>query len=287
MSSIRSDDATSFLVMNQFRALIFMMQDAWPQIHARGSEAVRTEWSALRRSHGEFAEKPVRPSDFGNMRLYQALREGAQFVLGELFLGHSLQASYVRVLRDHLSLDCRIRRLAFVNEWSDQMLGKVLAHLRALPAHLPAHLPDHLAADLPDQVLQVMQRSADDLALAGLRGGHGGLLTQHAASSLGFASSGDLFEYLRANPPLSQSLKARPAVDLAEGSLIAASLTEVVFEGDAGVFFVERAKLKVDPLIGDWLVVGERGAVQVTPSADLALPGTRQGQQERPRQRIA
>ncbi len=155
---------------------------------------------------------------------------------------------------EQIEHDVRIRRLAFVNEWSDGLV---------------AHAREHLQGN-PDEVLGAMQRAADDLNLSVLRGGDE-TLAQRAAATLGFASVDDLRHFQRENPPLSAALKAEPALEGGFGRVVGLSSTEVVFATEHGPMFFERAWLKADVGVGDAIRVGKFGDAEVTAGAPASV----------------
>lgn len=155
---------------------------------------------------------------------------------------------------EQIEHDVRIRRLAFVNEWSDGLV---------------AHAREHLQGT-PDEVLGAMQRAADDLNLSVLRGGDE-TLALRAAETLGFASYDDLRHFRRDNPSLSVALKAEPALEGGSGLVVGLSSTEVVFATEHGPMFFERAWLKADVGLGDAIRVGKFGDAEVTVSAPASV----------------
>ena len=155
---------------------------------------------------------------------------------------------------EQIEHDVRIRRLAFVNEWSDGLV---------------AHAREHLQGT-PDEVLGAMQRAADDLNLSVLRGGDE-TLALRAAETLGFASYDDLRHFRRDNPSLSVALKAEPALEGGSGLVVGLSSTEVVFATEHGPMFFERAWLKANVGLGDAIRVGKFGDAEVTVSAPASV----------------
>jgi len=252
LSGVASKDSQ---VMEQFQDLIFTMQDAWGHVHKNGDEKLKRQWSTLMRSYGEFAEVPALPTIEGNRQLFAALVDGKACVAVP-FTSEALRTRYARVLEQHeelaesASLDPRIRRLAFVNEWSDGLV---------------AHAREHLQGT-SDEVLAVMRRAAEDLVLSVLRGGDE-TLAQSAATALGFASADDLRRFQRENPVLSAALKAEPALKGGSGLVVGVSLTEVVFATEHGLLSFERAWLKSDVGVGDGIRVGSFGEAEVIAGA--------------------
>lgn len=169
----------------------------------------------------------------------------------ELFL---TDADHNEIALPLAQLESRIRRLAFVNEWSDALV---------------AHAREHLQGT-PDEVLVAMQRAADDLNLSVLRGGDE-TLAQRAAATLGFASADDLRHFQRENPPLSAALKAEPALEGSFGRVVGLSSTEVVFATEHGPMFFERAWLDADVGVGDDIRVGKFGEAEVTAGATASV----------------
>lgn len=130
--------------------------------------------------------------------------------------------------------DWRIRRLAYVQEWSDAVIDCALRHLK----------------DSPD-ALGVMQKAADDINLCALRG-HDEALLESGAKALGFSSADEFTHFKRENPFLSACLKAEPALEGSSGFVVGVSSTEVVFAADNGaVMAFERAWLSTDIAVGD------------------------------------
>lgn len=130
--------------------------------------------------------------------------------------------------------DWRIRRLAYVQEWSDAVIDCALRHLK----------------DSPD-ALGVMQKAADDINLCALRG-HDEALLESGAKALGFSSADEFTHFKRENPFLSACLKAEPAQEGSSGFVVGVSSTEVVFAADNGaVMAFERAWLSTDIAVGD------------------------------------
>lgn len=66
--------------INQYSDLTFALRDAWPYIHASGSESLRSEASKLMRETGDFAHEAPRIGPDLNRRLFHALTRAQTYV---------------------------------------------------------------------------------------------------------------------------------------------------------------------------------------------------------------
>jgi hypothetical protein len=90
-------------VVKQYRDLLFLMQDAWGIVHGRGDEALKAKWSTILRENGDHAKTPPVISREQNARIYEALEEGRDVVLGA-WVSNTVRETYARVMDAHQSL---------------------------------------------------------------------------------------------------------------------------------------------------------------------------------------
>lgn len=146
-----------------------------------------------------------------------------------------------------LTLDSRIQRLAFVQEWSDALVLRLLSmgEQRGLTG---------------DELVCLAQKAADDLNLSRLREGDQALALA-AAQSFGFASVAEMDQFVEANPTLMAEWLAEPAISECSGTVVAVALTQVVFATKDGKRFAfEKAQIQ-DIRVGDLVAVGKFGRV--------------------------
>lgn len=171
---------------------------------------------------------------FGTARLDVAPEDAPRGKLNDMLLNEEERLALAGATPVVHPEDWKIRRLAYVQEWSDAVIDVALRHLQGTP-----------------DVLGSMQKAADDLMLSVLRGNDETLM-ERGAKALGFASADEFTQFKRENPFLSTCLKAEPAVEGAGGLVVGVSSTEVVFAADSGgVMAFERAWLSSDVGVGD------------------------------------
>jgi hypothetical protein len=152
--------------------------------------------------------------------------------------------------REVSAIDPKLQRLAFVQEWSDELVDHFLSACRAKGYD-------------EEMIFSVAQRAAESLNLDGIRGGDSSLV--HAAADLlGFDSGEALLEFTRTYPDLATKHGAGPALSSCEGVVIGVSLTTVVFEvADGGRFGAERTRFPNGAVeLGDQLVADRFGSVR-------------------------
>ncbi len=87
----------------QYKDLLFALQDAWAVVHSKGDAGMKETWGRLLRENGEFAEQPAGPSAEMNARLYAAL-DGAKALVSESWTSQSLRDKVDRALTQHAEL---------------------------------------------------------------------------------------------------------------------------------------------------------------------------------------
>lgn len=149
---------------------------------------------------------------------------------------------------EFLALDSRIQRLAFVQEWSDALLLRLLS----------AGEQRGLAVD---ELVGLAQKAAEDLNLSRLREGDHALALA-AAHSFGFASVAEMEQFVEKHPLLMDEWLAEPALSECTGTVVAVALTQAVFStADGKRFAFEKAQIQ-DIRVGDQVVVGKFGSVK-------------------------
>lgn len=103
VGSAAADAPKEHPVLTQYKDLIFAMQGAWGLVHGSGDDALKAKWLALIQENGDFAKAPPVISTENNMRLYEALSEGRDVVMGA-WTSNALRGRYDRVLAAHASL---------------------------------------------------------------------------------------------------------------------------------------------------------------------------------------
>lgn len=146
-----------------------------------------------------------------------------------------------------------IRRLAFVNGWSDALIEKACCHWVG-----QAEGQSIKGADA-EELLTLFTDAAEDLNLASLRGGSEEL-TRRGAKRLGFVDGDELHAFIEANPMLSEHYGARPAAPGMEGVVYALSSTEVILKDEHGFVFFDRCMLPFDAVsIGQTIRINQGG----------------------------
>ncbi len=148
------------------------------------------------------------------------------------------------------SIDPKLQRLAFVQEWSDELVDHFLTGCRAKGYD-------------EEMIFSLAEKAAENLILNDLRGGDPALV-QSAAQVLGFESGEALAELRAAHPDLATKLNAGAVLSNCEGQVVGTSLTTVVFETAEGHRYgVERARFPkgaVEP--GDRIAADRFGGVR-------------------------
>ncbi|WP_321820885.1 MULTISPECIES: hypothetical protein [unclassified Burkholderia] len=154
-------------------------------------------------------------------------------------------------------IDPKLRRLAYVQEWSDELIRHMLASCKTRGVD-------------GSGVLEVAQKAADNLNLNVLREGDPALALA-AAEALGFESAAALDDFNRKYPALSSRMGAQPILAACQGQVVALSLTEIVFEAEEGTkYAVEKAKFPEGSVsVGDQVAVERYGSVRKLPKARL------------------
>lgn len=105
------EDFSNTQILEQFKDLIFTIQDAWCYIHSNGDDQLKDQWSQLMRSYSDFVGIPSQPSRQGNQELYGALLDGKSCVFNSCSID-SLRKKYERVIEQHASLALSGRKTA-------------------------------------------------------------------------------------------------------------------------------------------------------------------------------
>lgn len=127
---------------------------------------------------------------------------------------------------DILSREEQIRRLAFVQGWSDDLVAR--ARLASFAKQ--------------GDLLEALSSAAEDMNLAALRD-CSDKLSLRAVRAFGFDSVTSFQAFVGTHPPLSVEHGARPALPGTTGIVLAMSWTEVVLRTTEGPAFFERAWL--------------------------------------------
>lgn len=158
------------------------------------------------------------------------------------------------------TIDPRLQRIAFVQEWSDALIERMLQF--------------YAAETNIDTIIHIIQGAADDLMLSVLRNDDS-KLQERAAQALGFNSIAEYVDFKQCHPMLYERLSANPVLSSEQGRILEMSLTEVAFtSSDGRVFVFERARLQSGINIGDFISVSKMGAVAKLASNSVANANT-------------
>lgn len=140
-------------------------------------------------------------------------------------------------------------RLAFVNEWSDALVSRLVD--KAVEQ-----------GQSEEEILKRAMLAAENLTLSVLREGDCDL-DERAANAFGFSSKSELDAFNIRNPMLSVELHAHAGWQACSGIVEAISSTEVVFQSEDGRrYFVDATKAQ-GAEVGCLIEVGDFGQIRV------------------------